>query len=69
MKLIDEQQVTIGCYAAERGTVNAICRFARDFPKDSLKESTIRGWKKAYLQELQSHRRDGKDGMVKLRIA
>ena len=65
LKLTDKQRAAIGCYAAEHGTVNTIHHFARDFPKDSLKESTIRGWKKAYLQELQSHRREGKDGMVK----
>ena len=42
LKLTDEQQATIGRYAAEHGTVNAICHFKGDFPKDSLKESTIR---------------------------
>ena len=35
LKLTDEQWATIGRYAAEHGTVNAIRRFARDFPKDS----------------------------------
>ena len=65
LKLTDEQWATIGRYAAEHGTVNAIRCFPRDFPKDSLKESTNRGWKKAYLQELQLCRREGKDGMVK----
>ena len=30
-KLTDDQQATIGCYAAEQGTVNAICRFKGDF--------------------------------------
>ena len=68
MKFTYEQQATIGHYAAERGTVNAIRHFKGDFPKDSLKESTIHGWKNtvpAYLQELQSRRREGKDRMIK----
>ena len=43
LKLTDEQRVTIGHYAVEHGTVNTICRFKGDFPKDSLKESTIHG--------------------------
>ena len=52
LNLTYEKQAATGRYAAEHGTVNAIRCFARDFPKDSLKESTICGWKKAYLQEL-----------------
>ena len=31
LKLTDEQQATIGRYAAEHGTVNAICHFKGDF--------------------------------------
>ena len=65
LKLTDEQRATIGRYAAEHGTVNVIRHFKGDFPKDSLKESTICGWKNAYLQELQSCRREGKDRVVK----
>ena len=65
LKLTDEQRATIGRYAAEHGTVNAICCFKGGFPKDSLKESTIHGWKNGYLQELQSRRREGKDRTVK----
>ena len=41
LKLIDEQRAIIGCYAAEHGTVNTISCFKGDFPKDSLKESTV----------------------------
>ena len=43
LKLTDELRATIGCYAAEHDIVNTIHRFKGDFPKDSLKESTIRG--------------------------
>ena len=38
-------------------------QFADFRVKDSLKESTICGWK-AYLLELESHRKLGKDGIV-----
>ena len=65
LKLADEQQATIGRYTAEHSTVNAIHHFKGDFPKDSLKESTIFGWNNACLQELQSCRREGKDRVVK----
>ena len=50
LKLTDEQWATIWRYAAEHGTVNAICHFKEDFPKDSLKESTIHGWKNAFYR-------------------
>ena len=60
LKFTDEQRATIGCYAAEHGTVNAIRYFKGDFPIDSLKDNLICGWKNAYLQELQSCRREGK---------
>ena len=61
MKVTAEQKATIGKYAAEHGIVNAIRHFVPDFPEGSLKESTVRGWKKAYLSEIQSRRRAGKD--------
>ena len=52
LKLTPKQKATIGRYAAENGIVNAIHHFKGEFPEDSLKESTIRGWKKAYIVEL-----------------
>ena len=33
LKLTDEQRTTIGCYAREHGTVNAIRRFKGNFLK------------------------------------
>ena len=36
LKLTDEQRATIGHYAMEHGTVNAIRHFKGDFPQDSL---------------------------------
>ena len=61
MKVTAEQKATIGKYAAEHGFVNAIRHFVPDFPEGALKENTVRGWKKAYLSEIQSQRRAGKD--------
>ena len=60
LKLMPEQKATIGKYAAENGIVNAIRHFKGEFPGDSLKESTIRGWKKAYILELEMRRQTGK---------
>ena len=54
LKATPEQKVVIGRYAAENGIVNSIRRFQKDFPNDSLKESTVRGWKNIYLHKLQS---------------
>lgn len=61
MKVIPQHKATVAKYAAEHGIVNAIHHFKKDFPEDSLKETTFRGWKRAYLLELQSQRRAGKD--------
>ena len=64
-KATPEQKAVIGRYAAESGIVNSIRRFQKDFPTDSLKESTIRGWKNAYLKELESRKRSGSELDVK----
>ena len=45
-----EQKAKVTKYAAENGATKAICHFAKDLP--GLKESTVRGWKTAYLHEL-----------------
>ena len=54
LKVTAEQKATIEKYAAEHGIINAIRRFVAEFPKGALKESTVNGWKKANLAELQS---------------
>ena len=46
-----EQKARVGKYAADHGTTNAIHYFAKDFP--NLHESTVRGWKAAYLKEVR----------------
>ena len=45
-----EQKAKVAKYAAENGTTKAIRHFAKDMPE--LKESTVRGWRTAYLREL-----------------
>ena len=67
LKILSEQKAFIARYAANHGIVNAIRWFSKDFPENSLKESTIRGWKKAYLKELSLLKKAGKDmGIGKL---
>ena len=61
LKISPEQKAIIARYAANHGIVNAIRQFSKDFPENSLKESTIRGWKKIYLKELSLRKRAGKD--------
>ena len=61
LKISPEQKAIIARYAANHRIVNAIRQFLKDFPENSLKESTIRGWEKAYLKELSSWKRAGKD--------
>ena len=46
LKILPEQKAVIARYAANHGIVKAIRQFLKDFPENSLKESTIRGWKK-----------------------
>ena len=45
-----EHKARVGKYAADHGTTDAIRHFAKDFP--NLHESTVRGWKTAYLKEV-----------------
>ena len=65
LKVISHQKATIAKYAAEHGIVNSIRHFKKDFLEEALKESTIRGWKKTYLLELQSRKRAGEDLSIK----
>ena len=60
LKVTPEMKAKVGKYAAENGIVSAIRKFSQQFPPDSLKESTVRGWKQLYLRELQRLRREGK---------
>ena len=62
---LKEQKAVIARYAANHRIVQVIRQFSKDLPENSLKESTIRGWKKTYLKELSSQRKDGKDATIK----
>ena len=64
LKMRAEQKATMGKYAAEHGIINAIQHFTGEFPEGALKESTVHGWKKAYLVELHLQRRAGKDLLI-----
>ena len=64
LKILPEQKAIIARYAVNHGIVNAVRQFLKDFPENSLKESTIRGWKKTYLKELSLRKKAGKDMTV-----
>ena len=61
LKISPEQKAIIARYAANHGIIKAVRQFSKDFPENSLKETTIRGWKKTYLKELSSRKKAGKD--------
>ena len=61
LKVAPSQKALVGQYAAENGVVNAKRHFQKDFPKDSLKESTIRGWRNEYCRQLKEKKRRGED--------
>jgi len=63
LKATTEQTAIVAKYAAEHGVAKAIRRFSGDFGK-TLNESTIRGWKKAYLQELHKRKKSGSSMVV-----
>ena len=56
---IPEEKARIGKRAAEHGVTGAIRYFSKVFPGRSLKESTVRTWKKKYLQEISERKRAG----------
>ena len=56
-KISGEQKALIAKYAAENGIVAALAHFAKDYPNGLLKESTVRGWKKEYRNELAKKKR------------
>ena len=59
------EKVQIGKRAAEHGVVATIRYFSKIFPDRSLKESSVRTWKKKYLQEIARRRREGEHLLVK----
>ena len=57
LKITFEQKAIIARYAVNHRIVNAVRQFPKDFPQNSLRESTIRRWKKTYLKELSSRKK------------
>lgn len=57
VRVAPEQKVRVGKYATENGTTKAICHFSK--VALNVKESTVRGWKTAYLRELASRIKAG----------
>ena len=52
-----EQKAKVGKYAAVNGTTNAIRHFSKEF--QNLKQTTNRGWRSAYLLELNRRTKEG----------
>ena len=64
-KIFGEQKVLIAKYAAENRIMAVLTHFAKDYPDGLLKESTVKGWKKEYLNKLVKKKRSGKVLLVK----
>ena len=56
LKATPAQKALVGKYAAEHGVMNSIRRFQKDFTPDTLKESTVRGWRDEYLRQLRDRK-------------
>ena len=64
-KIFGEQKALIAKYAAENRIMAVLAHFAKDFPNGLLKESTVKGWRKEYLNKLAKKKRSGKILLVK----
>ena len=54
LKATPTQKMLVTRYAAENGVASAIRHLQKDFPANSMKESTIRGWRNEYQNQLKS---------------
>ena len=63
MKLDEEMKIKIGKYSSENGVSAAARRFSAELGRD-INPSTIRGFKRAYLQELNRKRRAEEDDLT-----
>ena len=63
MKLDEEMKIEIGKYSSENGVSTAARRFSAELGRD-INPSTIRGFKRAYLQELNRKRRTEEDDLT-----
>jgi len=60
IKLSDTERATIGEYAAKHGPAATICHFKKEGSFPNLKESSVRGWRDAYRQEVFNQSTDRK---------
>ena len=63
MKLDKEMKIKIGKYSSENGVSTAARRFSAELERD-INPSTICGFKRAYLQELNRKRRAEEDDLT-----
>ena len=63
VKLDEEMKIKIGKYSSENGVSAAARRFSAELGRD-INPSTIRGFKRAYLQELNRKRRTVEDDLT-----
>ena len=54
IKISEQERAKIGGYAARNGITAAIRYFRRNHEYADLKESTVRGWKNQYCEELKA---------------
>ena len=66
MAASSDKMAVIQKYSAENRIVSALVHFAPEFPDNSLKESTVRGWKKGYFMELARRKKSGDNLSVKV---
>ena len=64
LRATGKQKAIVAKYAAENGIVKSIRHFQKNYPDDILKESTVHGWKNAYLRELQNQKCSGDDDVA-----
>ena len=57
-----DEKSMIGKRAAEHGVLSTIRHFSKVYPNHDLKESTVRGWKNRYINELVRELVDKKRG-------
>ena len=63
LKATLEMKAIVAKYASENGIMSAIRCFEKQFAPDSLKESTICGWKNLYQAELKMQVSQKEEGL------
>ena len=60
-----DEKTMIGKRAAEHGILSTIRHFSKVYPNRVLKESTVRGWKNRYINEIAQLKKASKDVVVR----